>query len=92
MELKTILAHAAIVDCAAGNGSIGIGSRVVVKDLEEGVDDEYIIVGPAESSPAEGKISHESCVGSALIGHKPGDQVVIRTPGGSIRYEVISIK
>ena len=90
-ELKTILAHATILDCPARNGCIGVGSRVVVKDLEEGVDDEYIIVGPVESSPAEGRISHESCVGSALIGHKIGDQVFVRTPGGSIRYEVISI-
>lgn len=90
-ELKTILAHATVVECAENNGCIGIGSKVVVKDTDEGIEDEYIIVGPAESSPAEGKISHESAVGGALIGQKVGDKVTVQTPGGSIHYEVISV-
>ena len=92
VELKAILSHASVVERSASDGSIGIGSKVVLKDLEEGFDDEYTIVGPAESSPAEGKISHESCVGEALMGHKVGDQVTVQAPGGAIRYEVISVQ
>ena len=42
-ELKAILSHASIVECAATDGSVGIGSKVVVKDLEEGFEDEYTI-------------------------------------------------
>ena len=91
-ELKAILAHAMIVEGALGNGCIGIGSKVTVKDLEEGIDDEYTIVGPAESSPSEGRISHESCVGSALMGRQVGDTVTVRTPGGSIHYKVVSVQ
>lgn len=91
-ELKTILAHATVVDSASLDGTVGIGSKVVVKDLEENIEDEYLIVGPAESSPAEGKISHESCVGSALMGQSVGSVVTIRTPGGSFRYEVLSVQ
>lgn len=91
-ELKTILAHATVVETTAPNGHIGIGSKVVVKDLDDNIEDEYTIVGPAESSPAEGKISHESAVGSALLGQKVGDVISVRTPGGNLRYEVISVQ
>lgn len=91
-ELKAIISHASVVDCAASDGSIGVGSKVVVKDLVEGFEDEYTIVGPAESSPAEGKISHESCVGEALLGKKVGEMVIVEAPGGSIKYEVVSVK
>ena len=91
-ELKAILSHASVVDCAASDGSIGIGSKVIVKDLEECLEDEYMIVGPAESSPAEGKISHESCVGEALLGKRMGETVIVQAPGGSIRYEIVSVQ
>ncbi len=54
-ELKVILAHASVFDAVQQDGSVGIGSKVMVKDLEDGFEDEYTIVGPAESSPAEGR-------------------------------------
>lgn len=92
VELKAILSHASIVDCSGGDGSIGIGSKVVVKDLEEGYEDQYTIVGPAESSPAEGRISHESCVGDALMGKRVGEIVVVQAPGGPIKYEIVSVQ
>lgn len=91
-ELKAILAHASVVETAARDGSVGIGSKVVVKDLEEGFEDEYTIVGPAESSPSEGRISHESCVGQELMGRKAGERVQVTTPGGVIHYEIVSVQ
>ena len=89
-ELKAIISHAIIVETLT-NGCIGIGSRVIVKDLDEDIEDEYVIVGPAESSPANGKISLESCVGSALMGQRVGVVVEASAPGGVIRYEIISV-
>ncbi len=91
-ELKAILSHASVVDNCQQDGCIGIGSKVVVKDLEDGFEDEYTIVGSAESSPSEGKISHESCVGDALMGKKEGDVVSVQAPGGVIRYQIISVQ
>lgn len=91
VELKAILSHASVVERAA-DGSIGIGAKVVLKDLEEGFEDEYTIVGTAESSPAEGKISYESCVGEALMGHKVGEMVTVQAPGGAIKYEIVSVQ
>ena len=90
-ELKAIVSHARVVDGAESDGSIGIGSKVTVKDLDEGFEDVYTIVGPAESSPAEGKISHESCVGEALLGKKVGETVIVEAPGCSIKYEIVSV-
>jgi len=90
-ELKAILSHATVIESTSQDGSIGIGSKVVLKDLEEGYEDEYTIVSPAESSPAEGKISHESCVGEAVMGKKVGDIVTVQAPGGAIKYEIVSV-
>lgn len=91
-ELKAIIAHASVVDDITHDGSVNIGSKVVVKDVEDGFEDSYIIVGPAESSPAEGKISHESCVGEALMGRKAGEVVEVEAPGGIIKYEIVSVE
>ena len=91
-ELKAILAHASIIDHTASDGRVGIGSRVVVKSLDDGLEEEYTIVGPAESSPSDGRISHESCVGRELIGKKAGDEVRVEVPSGVIRYRLVSVR
>ncbi|MGQ9455388.1 MAG: transcription elongation factor GreA [Armatimonadota bacterium] len=90
-ELKTILANARIVDTPPVEGTIGIGSRVVVKCLEDDVEEEYVIVGSAESSPSEGRISHESCVGRELLGKRVGDEVRVKVPSGVITFKVLSV-
>jgi transcription elongation factor GreA len=92
-DLKAIINSAVVFDCPENDGRVGIGSKVVVKDLEEEYEDEYILVGPAESDPSEGKISHESCVGKVLLNCKAGDEVTVETPGGAIiRYKIISVE
>lgn len=91
-EIKAILAHASVVETRLKDGSIGIGSKVVVKDLDDGSEDSFVIVGPAESSPSDGRISHESCVGSQLLGKRSGVDVSVRTPGGIVRLKVVSVE
>lgn len=90
-ELKVILANARVVDAPSSEGSVSIGSRVVVKCLEDDEEEEYVIVGPAESSPSEGKISHESCVGRELLGKKVGDEVRVEVPSGTITFRILSV-
>ena len=90
-ELKAILSRAIVVETEA-NGHITVGSQVIVRDMEEGFEDKYTIVGPAESSPSEGKISHVSCVGSSLMGKRVGDIITVETPGGELRYEIVSVQ
>ena len=73
------------------NDSISVGSHVKIKD-EDGDEEEYDITGSTEADPLEGKISDESPIGSALIGHGVGDKVVVTLPNGNtVTYEVVAI-
>lgn len=89
-DLKAILATATVADCSASNGCVNVGSKVVVKD-NEGFEDEYMLVGPPEADPSNGKISYECSMGAALMDHKAGDKVTVETPAGVFKYKIISI-
>ena len=70
---------------------ISVGSHVRIKD-EDGDEDEYDITGSTEADPVNGKISDESPIGAALIGHSVGDKVDITLPSGAVvQYEVMEI-
>jgi transcription elongation factor GreA len=66
-------------------GVVSIGSRVRVKDEKSGQSVGYQIVGSAEADPADNKLSNESPVGAALLGHKRGDVVTVAVPRGPKR-------
>lgn len=90
-ELKNILEHHELIKNPAKDrqGIIGLGAkvRVVVEDQK----DEFIIVGTLEANPALGRISNESPVGKALLGHKVGDEVIISSPIKTV-YKIRGIK
>ena len=64
---------------------VRVGSVVHVKDEKTGKSVKYTIVGSAESKPAENKLSNESPVGKALVGHKRNDVVSVQVPRGPAR-------
>jgi transcription elongation factor GreA len=72
--------------------TVGIGSTVIVEDMEYGDTMEYTIVGTAESDPQRNKISNESPVGKAIIGKKKGTTVEVNVPAGIIQYKIVDIK
>lgn len=72
--------------------TVGIGSTVIVEDLEYGDTMEYTIVGTAESDPGRNRISNESPVGKAIIGKKKGTTVEVNVPAGIIQYRIVDIK
>jgi transcription elongation factor GreA len=75
---------------ATKNGDrVGIGSTVVIKGGEG--EDRFTIVGSAEASPREGRISNESPVGAALMGKRKGDKVTVQAPAGPVTYTVVSV-
>ena len=91
-KLENMMRKAKIIEEGKTNRSkVNIGSKVTVKDTKTKKTEDYIIVGSTEADPFEGKISNESKVGEALIGHKVGEKVQIEVPSGLIEYEVISI-
>jgi transcription elongation factor GreA len=71
-------------------GTVQIGSTVSLKTKKEELKI-YRILGPFETDPGKGRISHKSPLGAALIGHKQGDSVTIKTPAGEQEYRIIKI-
>ncbi len=94
-EIKTIqatLKNAVIIDeSGMTNEHVHVGSKVKIENLESGRQSEYKLVGPKESKPSEGRISDESPVGMALIGHSVGDVVEVETPTGVFTYKILEI-
>ncbi len=90
--LENILRSAKVISNDGSTDMVRLGSAVTI--VEEGADDEetYFIVGAAEANPREGKISHESPIGAALLGHKKGDKVRVKTPGGEVVFKIKLIK
>jgi transcription elongation factor GreA len=68
------------------------GSRVLLENTETGQDVEYQLVGPDESDLDKGRISIVSPLGRALLGKKPGDELVVEVPGGKRTYELVEIR
>jgi transcription elongation factor GreA len=70
---------------------VGIGSKVLVLDVEYDEEMEYTIVGTAEADPYNGKISNESPVGKALLGSKAGQVIDVNVPSGVLKYQIQKI-
>ena len=90
-SLEDKLRSATVIDASqVTNEVVGVGSVVHVKD-EKGKSVKYTIVGSAEASPTEMKLSNESPVGKALVGHKRGEEVTIVTPRGKRKLKITKI-
>jgi transcription elongation factor GreA len=91
LEINQILAHATIIVSPKKNDKVVLGSKVELQDAEGDLH-VYRVVGSAEADPAADKISNESPVGQAIMGHKKGDSVPVSLPNGKvIQYIVVSI-
>lgn len=90
-EYKNLLENAEIVEKTSRAGVIGIGSKVLVLDVEMGEEAEYQIVGSQEVNPMTGRISDDSPFGRGLIGHKIGETVMIEAPAGELQFEILNI-
>ncbi|PJF37137.1 MAG: transcription elongation factor GreA [Candidatus Thermofonsia Clade 1 bacterium] len=91
--LEDLLRNAVIISNAdkKAAGVIGLGSEVTVQEEGE-APETFVIVGAAEANPREGKISNESPLGRALLGHKAGEKVAVETPSGVLIFKIKSVK
>jgi transcription elongation factor GreA len=71
---------------------VSVGSKVKLRDVAAKETIEYHIVGSAEANPAENKLSNESPVGKAIIGHKKGETVEVTAPRGRLKFKILEIK
>jgi transcription elongation factor GreA len=92
IEFENKLKNAHIIDVdEVSTEEVSIGSKVRLLDVEINDEAEYRIVGSTEANPAENKISNESPVGKALIGHKAGEIIDAQTPTGVLKFKVLDI-
>ena len=91
-ELSYKLGSAEVIDPETlPKDKVVFASRVLLENVDTGEGVEYQLVGPDESNINEGKISITSPLGRAIIGRKPGDEIVLQAPGGKRIYELVDI-
>jgi len=92
LELEYLLNNAIIVEAQSGQRNVvEVGTTVTVQ--EEDLDPEvFMLVGAKEADPRNGKISNESPIGRALIGHQVGERVTAQTPGGELSFKILKIE
>ena len=92
-RMEEMLINVVVIEDGAkvDDGTITIGSKVVIRFVGDDEEEEYKIVGTVEADPMNNRISNESPVGKAIIGHKAGDIVDIEVPTGIVQYEIVKV-
>ncbi|NLG97921.1 MAG: transcription elongation factor GreA [Chloroflexi bacterium] len=92
LELTEILSNVQIIEERKMDRDIvDIGSRVTIQE-EDFEEETFQIVGPKEADPGRARISHESPIGRALLGHRAGETVSAETPSGTVRFKIIRVE
>lgn len=90
-RLTERLRGATVVEAPPADGVVGFGSTVEVRDEGNGRTATYTLVGAAEASAKDGRLSIESPVAQALLGAREGDAVQVQTPGGARTFHVVRV-
>ncbi len=90
VELESMVEHAIVIQ-GGQTDKVSIGTSVKIKYVDDDEIEEYSIVGSKEADPFQNKISNESPIASAIIGHSVGDQVWVESPNGKYQVEVVEI-
>ena len=90
--LRARLARARLIDVGeVSDGVAGIGTRVRLQSADSKDTIHYDIVGTLEADPEAGKLSDESPVGRAVIGHRSGETIQVAAPGGTFAMRILSV-
>lgn len=91
-ELKHILSNATVIkNDGKPKTVVNVGTSVTIQE-DDFPPETYYLVGAKEADPRNGKISHESPIGSALLDHKVGDVVEANAPGGTMKFKILKIE
>jgi transcription elongation factor GreA len=92
-ELKVKIFNAQIIDDSqTPDNQVALGRRVVVRENGYVAEEIYTIVGSTETDPSNGRISNESPIGKALLGHAAGDVVRVKAPAGEIEFKIVRVE
>jgi transcription elongation factor GreA len=90
-ELEFLVRSAVVIEKTVKNDKVGIGSHVTIQEADE-PEETYHMVGPKEADPRNGRISHESPIGRALLDHQVGEVVIVETPAGKVKFKILKIE
>ncbi|MBT9672789.1 transcription elongation factor GreA [Secundilactobacillus kimchicus] len=95
-RIKTIehmIQYAEVIDSGqTDKDEVTVGKKVTFKELPDEEPEEYTIVGSAEADPMSGKISNDSPIAQALLGHRVNDEVVIQIPAGEMTVKILTVE
>ena len=92
-EIEQTLAHAQIIDDDdISTEKVGIGTTVKILDMDMDEEMEFKMVGTKEADISSGKMSDESPIGAAIMGHEVGEEVEVETPSGVIGFKILEIR
>lgn len=95
-RIKTIehmIQYAEVIDSEqTDKDEVTVGKKVTFKELPDEEPEEYTIVGSAEADPISGKISNDSPIAQALLGHRVNDEVVIQIPAGEMTVKILTVE
>ena len=91
-KIEEMIRHAVIIEDTGDNNTVSLGKTVTFKEIPDGEEESYQIVGSAEADPFEGKISNESPMAQSLLGAKLKDEVKVALPNGSdMKVKIVKI-
>ncbi len=91
-KIEEMIRHAVIIEDTGDNNTVALGKTVTFKEIPDGEEESYQIVGSAEADPFEGKISNESPMAKSLLGSKLKDEVKVSLPNGSdMKVKIVKI-
>lgn len=92
-QVEKMIRYAVIIESDNKNkGIVDLGKTVTFKELPDGEEETYTIVGSAEADPFEGRISNDSPMAKSLIGKEIGEEVMVATPGGEFKVQITNVK
>ncbi|MBI1957083.1 MAG: transcription elongation factor GreA [Candidatus Niyogibacteria bacterium] len=90
-ELEDVLLRSVVVEKTDDDSSVSMGSEVVLRREGEKNDLRVVLAGAGEADLSASKISYESPLGKALLGHKKSDKITVLTPKGETKYKILDI-
>ncbi|NEU31591.1 transcription elongation factor GreA [bacterium LRH843] len=93
ISLEKMIRNAVMIEEETGDANIvSLGKTVTIIEMPDGDEEEYTIVGSAESDPAEGKISNDSPMAKSLLGKEVDAIVTVSTPAGDMEIKIVNIR
>jgi transcription elongation factor GreA len=91
-RIEALLHNAVVIETSGGSDEVRLGSQIVLVEVGNSTSESFLVVGPAEADPANGRISFKSPLGQALMGRQVGDTVRVEAPVGEILFRIKAIE